>query len=180
MIHFSSIWRGKRTDPVSIRLAFLYEPDPSPFSGRMPSPLKMILARRIRIDLHMDPNIAPRRFPAARLDVLRIFQLQPFLVIPEVSGKGLLRERLLHVVIAPPAVGRVKLPGCGMGVLLKADIALRCQEVEDVVVLLLRCLDIACGAVADRKGEIIGKQTVLRSSTRSASLSRTCSTICRR
>ena len=124
MIHFSSIWRGKRTDPVSIRLAFPYEPDPSPFSGRMPSPLKMILARRIRIDLHMDPNIAPRRFPAARLDVLRIFQLQPFLVLPEIPGKGFLREGLFHVVIAPPPVGRIELPGGGMGVLLEPYITL--------------------------------------------------------
>ena len=84
----------------------------------------MILARRIRIDLDMDPHIAPRRLAAACLDVLRIFQLQPFLVLPEIPGKGFLREGLFHVVIAPPPVGRIELPGGGMGVLLEPYITL--------------------------------------------------------
>ena len=47
-----------------------------------------------------------------------------------------------------------------MGVLLEPYIAFRCQEIEDVVVLFLRRLDIACGAVADRKCIIVCKQAV--------------------
>ena len=120
----------------------------------------MILTGRIRIDLHMDPHIAPGRFPAARRNVLCVLQFQALLILLKIPCEGFLREGLLHIVIAPSPVSRIKLPGGSMGVLLEPYIAFRCQEIEDVVVLLLRRLDIACGAVTDRKGIIVCNQAV--------------------
>ena len=86
----------------------------------------------------MDPHIAPGRFPVARRDVLCVLQLQSFLILLKIPCEGFLGKGLLHVVIAPSPVSRIKLPGGGMGVLLEPYIAFRCQEIEDVVVLFLR------------------------------------------
>jgi hypothetical protein len=57
----------------------------------------------------MDSLKSPRCFSCPDCDIMGIVQPIPLLVLPQVIGEAALPQRLFEVVLAPLAVGAVKL-----------------------------------------------------------------------
>ena len=112
------------------------------------------------MDKRFDAYKTPHPAATGQVDVVGCFKVIAAVILAQLCAETDGRYAVAGVVLAPLLVNVVELLGTDGVVRLKAEVALRLHEVDDIVAAALDGVHVGGGSFADREAEIVLHQPV--------------------